>query len=78
MDYFLYSFKVKLKFPNILTKGGIRQANPRNIYCCLPRLLCQYLKKSGILLNYTGLKSKAMSETIFILHIPILNIIYKN
>ena len=33
MDFFIF-IQSKMEISKFLTKGGIRQANPRNIYCC--------------------------------------------
>ena len=71
-------FQSRIEISKFLTKGGICQANSRNIYSCLSKITLPVLEKKGISLNYTGLKSKVMSKTLFILHISIINIIYKN
>ena len=57
------------------TKTGICQDNPRSIYCCPVTITLPVPNEKTIHFNYTGLKSKAISKTIFILHIVLLKLI---
>ena len=45
MDYFFIFIQSKIEISKFLTKGGIRQANPRNIYCCPSKITLPVLKE---------------------------------
>ena len=75
---FFIFIQSKVEISKFLTKEASVRLTLEISTVVLQRLISQYLKRKRIPLNYTGLKSKAMSKTIFILHISILNIVYKN